>query len=95
MNVFAHCCASAKLIIKRRKRLRASRGAAPMRPTELRQAEAWSGVVELTIRRRGRAQVVARTHSTVGGLQLQSTQHSPHTNECTTHEIDSLPVLLL
>ena len=39
MHVVAHCCASAKLIIKRRKRMRASRGAAPKRPTEPRQAE--------------------------------------------------------
>ena len=38
MTVFAHCCASAKLTIKRRK-MRASRGAAPKRPTERRQAE--------------------------------------------------------
>jgi len=38
MHVFANCCASAKLTIKRRK-MRASRGAAPKRTTELRQAE--------------------------------------------------------
>jgi hypothetical protein len=50
MHVFAHCCASAKLIIQRRKRMRASRGAAPKRPTEPRRAESWSGVVKLTIR---------------------------------------------
>jgi len=48
MHVFAHCCASAKLTIKRRKRMRASRGAAPTRPTELRQAESWSGVVSMS-----------------------------------------------
>jgi hypothetical protein len=50
MHVVAHCCASAKLIIKRRKRMRASRGAGPKRPTEPRQAESWSGVGKLTIR---------------------------------------------
>ena len=30
--------------------MRASRGAAPKRPTEPRRAESWSGVVKLTIR---------------------------------------------
>jgi hypothetical protein len=37
MHVFAHCCASAKLIMKRRNMMRASRGAAPKRPTALRR----------------------------------------------------------
>ena len=48
--------------------MRASRGAAPKRPTEPRQAESWSGVGTLTIRatkrsRASYAQVAARTHS--------------------------------
>ena len=45
-------CAPAKPTIRTRKRMRASRGAAPKRPTELRQAVSESGVVKLTIRAR-------------------------------------------
>ena len=43
-------CAPAKPTIRTSKRMGASRGADPKRPTELRQAESWSGVVKRTIR---------------------------------------------
>ena len=42
-------CAPAKPTIRTSKRMWASRGADPKRPTEL-QAESWSGVVKRTIR---------------------------------------------
>ena len=45
-------CAPAKPTIRTSKRMRTSRGADPMRPTELRQADSLSGVVKLTIRSR-------------------------------------------
>ena len=45
-------CAPAKPTIRTSKRMRTSRGADPMRPTDLRQADSLSGVVKLTIRAR-------------------------------------------